>query len=325
MSDDRSLPSVSVILPAYNAGPFIAEALQSVLDQDYPALDVIVMDDGSKDDTEARVAPFLPRVRYFRQPNSGGFPGEVRNAGIRHATGEYLAFLDADDVMLPGRIRAQSSFLSAHPDVGLVFSNYRNFSSEGPAPVTHFEFCELIAERLARSGGTSVVLAGVDATRHLAQENFAIPSATMLRRKVLDVVPGFPKLQTSEDFMFFYLVARRCAVAALAEPGAMRRLHSSNATGDFVRALNNYTASRALLRESETDSESARLLADFICHAELQLAREYGDRKLYGKAFAHNLRALRWSGSLRFRNAPAGLRMLARTAAIATQLKSATR
>ena len=142
-------PRVSVIIPAYNAAAFIDEALRSVLDQDYPNLEVIVIDDGSTDETAERLAAYASQALCIHQPNSGGYVGAARNAGMARATGEYLAFLDADDIMLPGRIRRQVDFLSTHPEVGLVFSDYRNFSRQGLASTTHFEACALIAEKLA--------------------------------------------------------------------------------------------------------------------------------------------------------------------------------
>ena len=102
---------------------------------------------------------------------------------------------------------------------------------------------------------------------------------------------------------------------------ALRRLHDNNLTGDSVRALHNYVATRTQLRDSESSAENISLLTEFICGAELQLARAYADRREFAKTLVHNIRALCWSASLGFRHTRLAVRMLARTAAIALKLK----
>ena len=141
-------PFVSVIVPAYNAESYIDEALRSVLRQTYPHLEVIVVDDGSTDATLQRIAAYQPRVQCIRRSNSGGYPGAVRNTGMEHSRGEYICFLDADDVMAADKVEKQAEFLTDHPDVGLVFTDYRNFSANGPAQLSHFRTCLRLQARL---------------------------------------------------------------------------------------------------------------------------------------------------------------------------------
>jgi glycosyltransferase involved in cell wall biosynthesis len=93
------LPLVSVIIPCYRQGHLLPEALESVLAQTYPAVEAVVVNDGSPDDTDEVVHRYLPRVRYVRQQNRG-LPA-ARNAGIRASSGQYLLFLDADDLLYP--------------------------------------------------------------------------------------------------------------------------------------------------------------------------------------------------------------------------------
>src|SRR5271156_2034659 len=100
-----SRPAVSVIIPTYNYGRFVTEAVDSVLAQSYTDHEVIVVDDGSVDDTPERMQPYAERVRYLRQPNQG--PSAARNNGIEAARGEYVAFLDADDLWHPRKLEAQ--------------------------------------------------------------------------------------------------------------------------------------------------------------------------------------------------------------------------
>ena len=107
----RSAPSVSVVIPAYNVAPFIAETLNSVFAQTFTSFEVILVDDGSPDGEELTRAldPYLDRVRYVRQENLGA--GAARNRGIREARGEFVAFLDSDDLWLPEYLEEQVRFL----------------------------------------------------------------------------------------------------------------------------------------------------------------------------------------------------------------------
>jgi glycosyltransferase involved in cell wall biosynthesis len=113
-------PLVSVIIPSYNYGRFVAEAVESALAQTYRPIEVIVVDDGSKDNTSEVMQAYAsnPLVQYIRQENKG-LPG-ARNTGIRAAQGEYIALLDADDVWAPEKIARQVAFYEQHQNAALV-------------------------------------------------------------------------------------------------------------------------------------------------------------------------------------------------------------
>lgn len=110
---------VSVIIPVYNGEQYLAEALDSVWAQDYRPLEVIVIDDGSTDRT-AEIARANSNVGYVYQPNQGH--AAAKNAGIARATGDLLAFLDADDLWLPRKLTAQVEYLCHHPGAGYVIT-----------------------------------------------------------------------------------------------------------------------------------------------------------------------------------------------------------
>jgi len=114
----NNAPLVSVIMAAYNAAEHIAEALDSVLAQDWQPLEVVVVDDGSTDDTAAIVGRY-PDVIYVRQDNQG--PSAARNAAIEHSSGEFVANFDSDDLLPPTRVGDQARYLLVHPEVGAVF------------------------------------------------------------------------------------------------------------------------------------------------------------------------------------------------------------
>ena len=124
------MPDVSVIIPAYNAGRTISAALQSVFAQTYKDFEVIVVDDGSDDDTGRCVAAWGNRVTYVRVANGG--PGRARNIGISHARGWLLAFLDADDAWMPRKLQRQVAYFARFPETGLLHAA----TLKDPAPLT---------------------------------------------------------------------------------------------------------------------------------------------------------------------------------------------
>src|SRR5688572_24722469 len=115
-------PSFSVIIPAYRAAGTIARAVQSVLSQTYPPKEVLVIDDGSPDDLEAALEPFGDRVTVIRKENGG--VASARNAGLDRATGDLIAFLDADDYWEPDKLRRHAELYRRHPALGLTCSRY---------------------------------------------------------------------------------------------------------------------------------------------------------------------------------------------------------
>ncbi len=128
----RSMESglVSVIIPIFNSERFLAEAVESVLAQSYPTVEIILVDDGSTDGG-AKTAQGYP-VRYFFQQHLG--PGAARNLGIRQARGEFLSFLDADDVWMPEKTTGQMRMLAARPELDAVFGWVEQFAGGDTAP-----------------------------------------------------------------------------------------------------------------------------------------------------------------------------------------------
>lgn len=121
--------SVSVVIPAYNAQNFIRKALVSVLEQTVEVDEIIVVDDGSSDETSQIVAAYAPRVRLLQQQNQG--PSRARNFGVESATSEWVAFLDADDAWVPQKIEKQLNALQAHPESVLCYTGLRNLLPDG--------------------------------------------------------------------------------------------------------------------------------------------------------------------------------------------------
>ena len=129
MSMANSTPQVSVIIPAYNGDRYIAQAVESVLTQTYTNWEIIVVDDGSTDDTRQALQPYFDRIRYFSQENQG--VAAARNRGIQESKSELIAFLDQDDFFLPDKLAAQVALFRSSNSLGIVNSGWRLVNDQG--------------------------------------------------------------------------------------------------------------------------------------------------------------------------------------------------
>ncbi len=131
---------VSVVIPTFNSGHLVTEAVESVLGQTLPPAEVVVVDDGSADDTQKRLAAYAGRVRSLRQENQG--VSVARNLGVASAGQEYVAFLDADDIWHPRKLELQMSVFARHPELGLVGTGTCDWPAAEfpllPAPAVNF-------------------------------------------------------------------------------------------------------------------------------------------------------------------------------------------
>jgi glycosyltransferase involved in cell wall biosynthesis len=162
---------VSVVMAAYNPGHFIEPAIESLLQQTYENIEVIIINDGSTDDTAERVQPYLSdsRVRYFEQENAG--QTIAKNIGIKKAMGELIGFLDADDIFALNKLELQVPAFDIDPKIGVVYSNTAAINEHG----------QLIAPR-----ANSFKCYSGDITAQLFFRNFLPFSAAVVRKEALD-------------------------------------------------------------------------------------------------------------------------------------------
>jgi glycosyltransferase involved in cell wall biosynthesis len=212
-------PLVSIVIPCFDHAAFLAEAIESALGQTYRGVEVIVVDDGSTDDS-FEVASRKPGVRVLRQSNRG--LSAARNAGLKASRGEYLLFLDADDRLLPGAVAASVRAAREHPECAFVFGRFHVINRRG-ARLLSSELPEFPAGAYAA----------------LLNRNWIVMHGTVLyRRRTFEEVGLFDtSLRASEDYDLYLRVSRRFPIAAHSAEVAEVRKHGSNMTQDMPRML----------------------------------------------------------------------------------------
>jgi glycosyltransferase involved in cell wall biosynthesis/peptidoglycan/xylan/chitin deacetylase (PgdA/CDA1 family) len=210
---------VSVIVTSFNYGQYVGDALESILAQSVPASEVIVIDDGSTDDTAARVRSY-PDLQYVYQTNAG--VSAARNRGIAKSTGDFLVFLDADDLLLPRAIECNLRTFRENPAVGMVAGHYRYINAD-----------KTVQFRQPFHGVTS------DFYRHLLIDNFiGMHGAVMYKRAAISDVGGFDEaLRRCEDYDVYLKVAKSHGLACHDEIVAEYRRHGNGLSNEPVPML----------------------------------------------------------------------------------------
>jgi glycosyltransferase involved in cell wall biosynthesis len=208
-------PLVDAIICCHDYGRFLAEAIESVLAQTYPNIDVVVVDDGSTDDTAAVAARYADRgVRYLYRSQGGA--GRARNTGLRASSGPLIAFLDADDAWLPDRVAAGVGHLQRHPEIALVAAHaFACDEAMRPSSIVH-------ALRGPASGRVLEAL--------LVHNVVLNPSSVLVRRSALEAAGGFSEIAFGEDWDTWIEIAKRFPIGFIDQVVALVRRHSGSIT-----------------------------------------------------------------------------------------------
>jgi glycosyltransferase involved in cell wall biosynthesis len=218
-------PSVSVIIATYNRAAFLAETIDSVLGQRFPDFELIVVDDGSTDDTREVLAAYGEKVRVFRQQNRG--PSAARNLGARYARGAWLSIQDSDDLAAPDHLEALLGFAAGRRALGMVFANGAYLGGEFHDRRTIIP--EGKSRRLARRG---VRLAD------LFDKSIVRLQAALIAKEAFDAVGGFDEtLRISMDLDLSFRLFMRYPVAYLDRVVFFYRKHEGNIGRDQERRL----------------------------------------------------------------------------------------
>lgn len=227
-----TLPLVSVIVPAYNCAQFLPEALDSILSQHYPNLEIIVVDDGSSDGSAENAEAYGSPVTVIRQKNQG--PAAARNRGVRESHGEYLAFLDGDDVWLPGKLLAQMEYFASHKDVGIVYGNFKRWGMNEAGDYPPKE--AFITPQ--PNGGIDNNEPGWIYHKLLLGNIVHIISA-VIPRSLFDTLGGIDEsLRVGEDYDFWLRASRLVQAHKLAIDVALYRTNPGSTT-HIPRSINN--------------------------------------------------------------------------------------
>ena len=217
-------PKVSVIIPTYNSAQFIVETLESVFAQTYKNYEVIVVDDGSTDNTKEVLKPYMSKIRYIYKENGG--PASARNVGIKNARGEYIAFLDSDDLWLPEKLEKQVRYFEEHPQIYMVFADCIRFGEEvSNTPRNDTKY-----------------LISNDMFVNIWWYNIVPTSTVMVRKSCFEKVGFFDEakeLETTEDTEMWLRIARECEVGYLREVVTKYRVRMSGySRSNINRAYN---------------------------------------------------------------------------------------
>ena len=206
-------PLVSAIIPTYNRAEYICQAIDSALEQGYDNLEIIVVDDGSTDETHNLLTRYESRIKYIYQQNQG--EAVARNTAIEASTGEYIALLDSDDLWLPGKLTRQMDFILAHPDVGMVASHAIAIDQNGRA-LSDAPLCPFQGEGWV-SLETNVL-------------HSPLPVDTLIiRRDCLPTpVPFTPGVRFGADWEMCLRVGARHPIWFIAQTLAAVRVHENN-------------------------------------------------------------------------------------------------
>lgn len=252
-------PLVSVVIPTYNFGHLLPYALDSLLAQTYTNWECIIIDDGSKDNTEHVVAQYLQqdaRFKYIKQTNSG--PGQARNRGINEASGEYLQFLDADDLLGPDKLAFQVAALAQYPHTDIVYGPTLHFTTTKANPGA---VGELYADKFKRP---EISGSGNELVKTFLQTTF-FPSCSIIKRSLVHALGGLDAaLIQSEDWdLYLRATQRRATFHYLADTPpqakALIRAHDSNNTRNFYRLQYYVVKMRQKFAKSCTDRDLLEL------------------------------------------------------------------
>jgi glycosyltransferase involved in cell wall biosynthesis len=219
------LPKISVVIPCFNAERYIEIAVRSALSQDWPDLEVVVVDDGSTDSSVALIKRSFPGVTLLRQSNAG--VAAARNTGIAHAQAHWITFLDADDVWLPGKLQAHWAIHRDSPGVRMSYTAWEDWCSEAPSPT-----CAYLST-LLNDATDGVRWSGISGWIYpqLLAGCLVWTGTVMVHRSVFEEVGVFNEsLRIGEDYDLWLRASRVTEIIRIPVPYALYRWHRASLT-----------------------------------------------------------------------------------------------
>lgn len=270
-------PVISVITPTYNRADFLPEAVRSVLDQSFPDFELLIVDDGSTDDTREVLAPFLedPRVHYQYQPNQG--QSVARNLGLAKARGRFICFLDSDNAWLPHKLEQQLAAFEQHPDVDVVYGDILTIDEQGK---------ELSRKNMRRYSGRIAP--------QMLKDNCVSMNTAMARRVCFDEMGGMSgKRRVADDYDLWLRFSAKYRFLYMPDFFAKYRVMADQISSDKRRRFDSNEQILLDFLRDYPDAVTAREARSGLASFYSRKARHYaiiGDRKT---AWRSLLRAVR--------------------------------
>lgn len=247
MADTGNHPRVSVVIPAHNPGLLIVEAIQSVLSQSFKDYEIIVVDDQSTDEFHKQLEPYLSEVQYVRQNHAGS--AVARNRGILLSTGEYIAFLDADDLWAESKLQKQVDLMDQNPEVVLTYADFSKSASQ------HKNAESAIKTRRYWKAGAEF--------ESLLRQNFIHTSSAMVRRSVLAESGVFdPMLINAQDWDLWIRLAKVGRFGYIDEILSHYRVHDNQSVGTLKYSRNLVYSDQVLMARWQNDAEALSLIRE---------------------------------------------------------------
>ena len=292
--DVAEAPLVSVIMPSFNTARFISQAIDSVLDQDYPQTELIVIDDGSTDGTVEAIRAYGDRVQLITQQNQGS--AVARNTGLAAARGELIAFLDSDDVWLPGKLLTQVEYLRRNPQVDMVYGRWKVWKPESDGSFVPPHVAVSSEEAPPAMPGIVVEGSGWLYNR-LLFASLLHTITVMARRRLIEAVGTFDTaLKRGQDYDYWIRASRVTEIHQIDRALACYRVHGDGCIRRWPRE--NYeriVVEKALARWGLEGPQGECTQASGIRRRLAQISFSFGyhqfwegDPRLALQAFAHS-------------------------------------
>jgi len=247
------MPIVSVVIPTYNAAKYLPETINSVLEQDFDDLEIIVVDDKSTDNTKKVLNEIgSDKIRYYRLEENHGGPSLPRSIGVKEAKGEFIALCDSDDLFAPGRLSSAVKFLRNYPELGMVFTDEQKFDGATGKDLGNFLEGYEIFHTLPRKevAGNCFVIASDDAFSCLFFENYVMPSGVTVRSSIFKDIGCFDETLTNgDDRDMWFRITRKYPIGFINKIGFRYRVRASSISGRGPSLAENRT--RVLRKQIE--------------------------------------------------------------------------
>ena len=261
------MPKVSIIIPTYNRARFITRAIDSVLSQTYWNVEIIVVDDGSTDNTKNIVNSYGKQVRYIYQENKGA--ASARNTGINESKGQYIAFLDSDDFYAKDNLEKKISFLEGNPQIGWIYSDWQYIDEKG----------KYLDKGSLRFDYFNKKLSGEIFEELFYKRNFIATDTVVVKRSVLEDIGFFdPKIPSQEEYDLWLRMSAKYAVGYIDEPLVTVTTHPDSLSTDFSK----WAYGNALIID-----KIEKILPDNFTVRKRMMDRMYADKYTFlGRDFA---------------------------------------